>query len=91
MIAAFAPDFTDTNGALPLRDHSIPIPDLTETSAKRSPGFSDAHARIEEIEQPHIAGYSTYQIADRLNLRPRDVGRNLRETRKRYQRAAAPD
>ncbi len=35
-----------------------------------------------------MAGLTTYQIAGQLGLRPRDVGRNLRETRKRHQRAA---
>src|SRR5438132_1224224 len=52
------------------------------------PEFSDAHARTEEIEQLYTAGFSTYDIAYKLTLRPRDVGRNLREIRKRYQRAA---
>ncbi len=76
MIAAFAPELTGPN-AVPFHESSC-----------APPGFSDARARIEEIEQLYISGYTTYQIADKLGLRPRDVGRNLRETRKRYQRAA---
>ena len=87
MIAAFAPDLAGPNDALPPRDSFSAMPE-TAKEAKRPPGFSDAHAQIEEIEQLYIAGHTTYQIADKLGLRPRDVGRNLRETRKRYQRAA---
>ena len=65
-------------------------PDFAEPSdaLPSRPAFSDARARIEEIERLYIAGYSTYDIAVRLGLRLRDVGRNLREIRKRHQRAA---
>jgi hypothetical protein len=87
MIAAYAPDLAGPNDALPPRDSFSAMPE-TAKEAKRPSGFSDAHAQIEEIEQLYMAGLTTYQIADRLGLRPRDVGRNLRETRKRYQRAA---
>jgi hypothetical protein len=60
----------------------------TNDTLPAGPIFSDARARVEEIEQLYAAGYSTYDIATRLELRPRDVGRNLREVRKRHQRAA---
>jgi hypothetical protein len=92
MIAASTPDFARDfplpNEALPSLDASTATSETAATAENGPPGFSDAHARIEEIEQLYTAGYTTYQIAERLNLRPRDVGRNLRETRKRYQRAA---
>ncbi len=52
------------------------------------PSFSSARARIDEIEQLWLQGYSTYEIAYQLNERARDVGRNVREIRKRMQRAA---
>ena len=75
MESAFSPNCAEHD-----RPHS--------TAAAATPGLSEAHARIEEIEQLYTAGLSTYDIAYKLNLRPRDVGRNLREIRKRYQRAA---
>ncbi len=52
------------------------------------PAFSNARARIAEIQQLWLQGYSTYEIADQLGEPPRDVGRNLREIRKRLKRAA---
>jgi hypothetical protein len=87
MDTAFAPDFARPNELPPSRNASAAMPDAAAT-AEKVPEFSDARARIEEIEQLYIVGLTTYQIAEALGLRPRDVGRNLRETRKRMQRAA---
>jgi hypothetical protein len=56
--------------------------------AADQPAFSRARARIAEIERLWLEGYSTYEIAEQMGERPRDVGRNLREIRKRMQRAA---
>jgi hypothetical protein len=88
MSIAFAPDFAETNGDFPSHDDFTPAPGTPPAAQKQPPYFSDAHARIEEIEQLYAAGFSTYDIAEALGLRPRDVGRNLRETRNRHQRAA---
>ena len=88
MIAAIAPDFVEQNDPLSSRNPSTAMPGTAAAAEETSPGFSDARARIEEIEQLYTAGLSTYDIADALTLRPRDVGRNLREIRKRHQRAA---
>ncbi len=84
MDSAFTADCAEQNAP---RGAAAP-PRAVPTAAEKTPCFSDAHARIEEIEQLYIAGLTTYDIAEALGLRPRDVGRNLREIRKRYQRAA---
>jgi hypothetical protein len=88
MLAPCAPDIAAQNGRFTSRDDSADTPKTPPAAEKGSPAFSEARERIAEIEQLYAAGLSTYDIAEELNLRPRDVGRNLRETRKRLQRAA---
>jgi hypothetical protein len=49
---------------------------------------SESPRPLAEMERLYYEGYSTHEIAERLGLTARIVGRNLREVRKRQYRAA---
>jgi hypothetical protein len=59
-----------------------------EVEKEKSPAF-DKNGFLAEIERLHIDGYATRKIAEMLGTDWYHVGRNLREIRKRWARAAA--
>ena len=56
---------------------------------KEKSAVADKTALVAEIERLHIAGHPTRKIAEMLGTDGYHVGRNLREIRKRWARAAA--
>jgi len=86
MLATVQTADTQSNGTV--RFHQPHAEPPAANPAADKPSFSSARARIDEIEKLWLQGYSTYEIAYQLGERARDVGRNLREIRKRMQRAA---
>jgi len=87
MLATVQTADSQSNGTCHFQQPHAEPPAAPELAAGKPP-FSNARARIDEIEQLWLQGYSTYEIAYQLGERARDVGRNLREIRKRLQRAA---
>jgi hypothetical protein len=62
---------------------------MSDEFEKEKPAAFDKDTFLAEIERLHIAGYATRRIAEMLGTDGYHVGRNLREIRNRWARAAA--